>query len=70
MYIRHEPSWYRKEQLPYLTSTQLILFDEVHIPQFSGPPMISKINKHKILRSTLVNLTFFINPDSTAIDIG
>ena len=46
--IRHEPSWYDKEQLPYLTSTQLILFDEVHIKQVSGPPMTRKFNEHKI----------------------
>ena len=27
--IRHEPYWYDKEELPSLTSTQLVLFDEV-----------------------------------------
>ena len=56
--IMHEPSWYNKEQLPSLTSTHLILFDEVHIQQVSGPHTTSKFNKHKVLQSTLVNLTF------------
>ena len=46
--VRHEPSWYDKEQLPYLKSTQLVLFDEVHIQQVSGPPMTSMFNKHNI----------------------
>ena len=46
--IRHEPSWYDKEQLPYLTLTQLVLFNEVHIQQVSGPPVTSKVNEHNI----------------------
>ena len=46
MEIRHEPSWYNKEQLPYLTSTQLVFFNEVHIQQVNGPPVTSKVNKH------------------------
>ena len=46
--IRHKPSWYNKEQIPYLTSTQLVFFDEVHIQQVSGPPVTSKVNKHNI----------------------
>ena len=46
--IRHEPSWYDKEQLPSLTSTQLVFFDEVHIQQVSGPPVTSKVNEHNI----------------------
>ena len=48
MEISHEPSWYDKEQLPSLTSTQLIFFDEFHIQQFSGPPTTSKLNDHNI----------------------
>ena len=28
--IRHEQSWYEKEQLSSLTSTQLVFFDEIH----------------------------------------
>ena len=46
--IRHEPSWYDKEQLPSLTSTQLVFFDEFHIQQVSAPPVTSKLNEHKI----------------------
>ena len=46
--IRHEPSWYDKEQLPYLTSTQIVFFDEFHIQQVSGPPVTSKVNEHNI----------------------
>ena len=46
--IRHEPSWYNKEQLPYLTSTQIVFFDEVHIQQVSRPPVTSKVNKCNI----------------------
>ena len=46
--IIHEPSWYDKEQLPSMKSTQLVLFDEVHIQQISGPPVTRKVNKHNI----------------------
>ena len=46
--IRYEPPWYDKEQLLSLTSTQLVFFDEVHIEQFSGPPVTSKLNGHNI----------------------
>ena len=46
--IRHEPSWYDKEQLLYLTSTQLVFFDEVHMQEVSIPPTTSKFNKHNI----------------------
>ena len=46
--IRHELSLYDKEQLPYLTSTQIVFFGEVHIQQVSGPPVTSKVNKHNI----------------------
>ena len=31
MEIRHVPSCYNKNQLPSLTSTQLVFFDEVHV---------------------------------------
>ena len=44
--IRHEPSCYEKEQLPYLKSTQLVFFDDVHIQQAIGLPVRSKLNKH------------------------
>ena len=29
--IRHETSWYDKEQLTSMTYTQIVFFDEVHI---------------------------------------
>ena len=48
MEIRHEPSWYEKEQPPSLTSTQLVFFNEVHVQQVSGPPVTSKVNEHNI----------------------
>ena len=48
MEIRNEPYWYKKEQLPSLTSTQIVLFDEVHIKQVSGPPVTINLNKHTI----------------------
>ena len=44
----HEPSWYKKEQLPSTTSTQLVFFYEVHISQVIGPPVTIKVNKQKI----------------------
>ena len=46
--ISHEPSWYDKEQLPFLTYTQIVFFNEVHIQQVSGPPVTSKVNEHII----------------------
>ena len=49
MEIRHEPSWYDKEQLPSLTSTQIVFFDEIHVQQVCGPPVTIKVNKHNIL---------------------
>ena len=39
--IRHVPSYYEKNQLPSLTSTQLLLFDKVHVKQVCGPPSTS-----------------------------
>ena len=41
-------SWYNREQLTSLTYTHLILFDEVHIRKFSGPPSTSRVNKNNI----------------------
>ena len=46
--IRHESSWYDKEKLPSLTSTQIDFFDEVHIQQVSGPSVTSNLNEHNI----------------------
>ena len=48
MEIRHEASWYDKEQLPSMTSTQLVFFNEVHVQQVSGPPVTRKVKEHKI----------------------
>ena len=44
MEIRHVPSCYDKTQLPSLTSTQLVFFDEVHVKQVCGPPSTSHSN--------------------------
>ena len=46
--IRHEPSWYDKEQLSSLTSTQLVFFDKIHVRQVCGPLVTSKVNEHNI----------------------
>ena len=46
--IRHEPSWYDKEQLPSLTSTQLVFIDDIHVQQVCGPPVTSKVNENNI----------------------
>ena len=48
MEIRHEPSWYDKEQLPSLTSTQVFFFDEIHVQQVCGPPVKILVNEHNI----------------------
>ena len=70
MEIRHEPSWYDKEQIPSLTSTQLVFFGEVHIQKVSGPPVISKVNEQNIrfprdeegnIDVKMVNMTRTIN---------
>ena len=49
MEIRHAPSCYDKTQLPSLTSTQLVFFDEVHVKQVCGPPSTSRSNGCNIL---------------------
>ena len=46
--IRHEPYWYNKRQIPSLTSTQIVFFDEIHVQQVCGPPVSSKVNEHNI----------------------
>ena len=48
MEIRHEQSWYDKEQLSSMTSTQIFFFNEVHTQQVFGPPVTSKVNEHNI----------------------
>ena len=47
--IRHVPSCYDKYQLPSLTSTQLVFFDEVHVKQVCGLPSTSQSNECIIL---------------------
>ena len=49
MEIRHVPSCYGKTQLPSVTSTQLVLFDEVHVKQVSGSPTKSRVNDYNVL---------------------
>ena len=43
--IRNLPSCYDKNQLPSLTSTQLVFFDEFCVKQFCGPPSTSQVNE-------------------------
>ena len=49
MEIRHVPSCYKKYQLPSLTSTPLLFFDEVHVKQVCGPPTTSRVNYYNVL---------------------
>ena len=49
MEIRHIPSWYNKNQIPSLTSTQLVQFNEVHVKQVSGPPTTSRVDDYNVL---------------------
>ena len=58
--IRHEPSCYDKTQLPSLTSTQLVFFDEVHVKQVCGPPATILSNE--------CNIVFPIN-DEGEVDV-
>ena len=44
--IRHVPSCYEKNQLPLLTSIQLVFFDEVHVKQVIGPPTTSWVHEY------------------------
>ena len=48
MEISHVPSCYDKKQLPSLTSTQLVLFDEVYIKQVSGSPTTIQMDEYSI----------------------
>ena len=47
--IRHVPYCYNKYQLPSLTSTKLVFFDEFHVKQVFGPPSTSWSNECNIL---------------------
>ena len=49
MEIRHVPPCYDKNQIPSLTPTQLVFFDEVHVKQVSGTPTTSRLNEYNVL---------------------
>ena len=42
-------AYYNKNHLPYLTITHLVLLDEIHIKQVSGPPTTSQKNEYNFL---------------------
>ena len=44
----HVPSCYDKNQIPPLTPTQLVFFEEVQIEQFNGPPTTSRVKKYNV----------------------
>ena len=46
--IRHVPSYYDKNQLYSLESTQLVFFDQIYIQQINGPPTTSWLNEYKV----------------------
>ena len=48
MEISYEPSWYDREQLLSMTSTQIVFFVEVHIQQVRGPLVTNKVNEINI----------------------
>ena len=45
----HVPPCYEKNQLPSLTSNQLVFFGEVHVKQVCGPPTTSRVNECNVL---------------------
>ena len=49
--IRHVPSCYDKKYLPSLKSTQLVLFDEVHVKKVYGPPSKILLNECNVFVS-------------------
>ena len=49
MEIRHVPSCYDKNQIPSLTSTQLVLFEEAHVKQVIGSPTTIWVNNYNVL---------------------
>ena len=49
MGIRQVPSCYEKKQIPSLTSTQLVFFDEVHVKQFRRTPTTIRLNDYNVL---------------------
>ena len=49
MEIRHVPYCYEQNQLPLLTSTKIVFFDEVHVKEVSGSPTSSRLNSLNVL---------------------
>ena len=49
MEIRHLPYHHEKNQLPSLTSTQIVFFDKVHVKQVRRPPTTSRVNDYNVL---------------------
>ena len=49
MEISHVPSCYDRNQILSLKYTQLVLFDELHVKQVSGPPTTSRLNDYNVL---------------------
>ena len=47
--ISHVSSCYDKCQLPSLTSTKLVFFDEVHVKQVCGTPTTRRVNECNIV---------------------
>ena len=47
--IRHVPSCYDKDQLPSLTSTQLVFFGKFHVKQVCGPSTTIWVNDCNVL---------------------
>ena len=43
------PSCYNKNQLPLLTSTQLVFFGKVHVKRVRGTPTTSQVNYYNVL---------------------
>ena len=39
----------KKNQLPSLTSNQLVFFEEVHVKQVSEPPTTSRLNEYNVV---------------------
>ena len=46
MEIRHVPYCYNRNQLLSFKSTQLVLFDEIHVKKVSGPHTTSRVNDY------------------------
>ena len=49
MEIMHVPSCCDKYQIPSLTPTQLVFFDEFHVKQVCRPPTTSQVNDYNVL---------------------